>query len=249
MSPCQARAPPRFVRGFWPAPPVAATLRGLLLHRFASRPSVLLSASSFGPSVHAVLLWPLLTSAYPSQDLAVPVALRHVCRSPRVLHTYLHAYARRIYVTAFRTCIGLCIFPPAHPTVLPLSASCSSDQRFAFGFLQTPGHPGHRCLPLTLALVGCVEDFHLQVSAPCRAHGRPAGVQRRCAALSNSAFCLSGVRILGGSAPYIPPTCCADRVKLARPERFELPTSWFVGSGSMERKSMFFSSDLRAQSV
>jgi hypothetical protein len=31
----------------------------------------------------------------------------HTCRSPRVLHTHLHAYACRIYVAAFRTSIGL----------------------------------------------------------------------------------------------------------------------------------------------
>lgn len=32
---------------------------------------------------------------------------RRACRSPRVLHTHLHAYACRIYVVAFRTSIGL----------------------------------------------------------------------------------------------------------------------------------------------
>jgi hypothetical protein len=32
---------------------------------------------------------------------------RHPCRYPRVLRTHLHAYARRIYVTAFRTSFGL----------------------------------------------------------------------------------------------------------------------------------------------
>ena len=52
----------------------------------------------------------------------------------------------------------------------PLSASCSSRQRFASGFLPTLGHPRNRCLPLTLAHVGCVEHFHLQAGAPCRAH-------------------------------------------------------------------------------
>ena len=67
---------------------------------------------------------------------------RQIARSPRVLRTHLHAYARRIYATVFRTRIGLCIFWPAHPTVAPLSASCSSRQRFASGFLPTPGHPG-----------------------------------------------------------------------------------------------------------
>jgi hypothetical protein len=95
---------------------------------------------------------------------------RQIARSPRVLRTHLHAYARRIYVAAFRTRIGLHIFWPACPATPPTSASCSSRQRFASGFLQIPSRPGHPCLPLTLPRVGCVEDLHLQVSAPCRAH-------------------------------------------------------------------------------
>ncbi|NUA30223.1 hypothetical protein FCJ59_26275 [Cupriavidus basilensis] len=51
-----------------------------------------------------------------------------------------------------------------------ISASCSSGQRFASGFLQTPSRPENPCLPLTLPLAGCVGDLHPQVSAPCRAH-------------------------------------------------------------------------------
>ncbi|RJG09215.1 hypothetical protein D3879_25845 [Pseudomonas cavernicola] len=51
-----------------------------------------------------------------------------------------------------------------------VSASCSSGQRFASGFLRIRSHPRHPCLWLTLPLAGCVEDFHLRVSAPCRAH-------------------------------------------------------------------------------
>jgi hypothetical protein len=31
--------------------------------------------------------------------------------------------------------------------VLPLSASCTSDQRFAFSFLRIPSRPGHPCRP------------------------------------------------------------------------------------------------------
>jgi hypothetical protein len=57
---------------------------------------------------------------------------------------------------------------------LASSASCSSRQRFASSFLQFPSPPGHPCLWLTLPRVGRVEDFHLQVSAPCRAHKRKA---------------------------------------------------------------------------
>jgi len=66
-------------------------------------------------------------------------------RSPRVLRTHLHAYACRIYVTAFRASIGLCVYWPAHPTVPPLSASCSSSQRFAYSFLQIPPRDRHPC--------------------------------------------------------------------------------------------------------
>src|SRR6266545_1220170 len=91
-------------------------------------------------------------------------------RSSRVLRTHLHAYACRIYVIAFRASIGLRPFSPPHPATPPLSASCSSSQRFALGFLRIRSRPRHPCLRLTLPLAGCVEDFHLQVRAPCRAH-------------------------------------------------------------------------------
>ena len=71
--------------------------------------------------------------------------LRQHGRSPRVLRTHLPAYACRIYVTVFRASTGLCVSLPAHPTVLPLSASCSSGQRFACSFLQIPPRDGHPC--------------------------------------------------------------------------------------------------------
>src|SRR5215468_2635656 len=73
------------------------------------------------------------------------VALKQTARSPRVLHTHLPAYARRIYVAVFPASIGLCIYWPAHPTAPPLSVSCSSGPRFAYGFLQIPPHDGHPC--------------------------------------------------------------------------------------------------------
>src|SRR5208337_3742006 len=64
---------------------------------------------------------------------------------PRVLRTYLHAYACRIYVTALPARTGLCVYWPAYPAVPPLSASCSSGQRFACGFLQIPPRDEHPC--------------------------------------------------------------------------------------------------------
>ncbi|TXR40519.1 hypothetical protein FVE88_04245 [Ectopseudomonas mendocina] len=75
-----------------------------------------------------------------------------------------------------------------HPATPPLSASCSSDQHFASGFLQIRGHPRHPCLQLTLPLAGCVEDFHLQIvrltttvsrTAPVTALSAMPGAQRK----------------------------------------------------------------------
>ncbi|OYW91319.1 MAG: hypothetical protein B7Z23_08355 [Pseudomonadales bacterium 32-61-5] len=50
------------------------------------------------------------------------------------------------------------------PRCAASSASCSSGQHFASGFLQIRSRPRHPCLQLTLPLAGCVEDFHLQVA-------------------------------------------------------------------------------------
>src|SRR6266536_1704940 len=91
------------------------------------------------------LLWPRLTSGDPSQHLSMSVALRQTARSPRVWRTHLPAYACRIYVAACRARTGLCIYWPAYPAAPPLSASCSSGQRFASSFLQIPPRDGHPC--------------------------------------------------------------------------------------------------------
>jgi hypothetical protein len=47
---------------------------------------------------------------------------------------------------------------------------------------------------LTLPLAGCVEDFHLQVSAPCRAHKakRPGRIARASLLFSNLRFRSAG---------------------------------------------------------
>ncbi|SEJ74656.1 hypothetical protein SAMN05216280_10411, partial [Ectopseudomonas oleovorans] len=100
----------------------------------------------------------------------------------------LPAYACRIYVVAFRASIGLWQSLLPHPATPPLSASCSSGQHFASGFLQIRSRPRHPCLWLTLPLAGCVEDFHLQVvqstttvnrTAPVTALRAMPGAQRR----------------------------------------------------------------------
>ena len=111
--------------------------RGLLSYSRTSRLALRLAC--------AKLLWPLLTSGDSSPRLSTPVAQGQTARPPRVLRTHFHAYACRIYVTAFRASTGLCEDSPAHPAVPPLSASCSSSQRFAYSFLQIPPHDGHLC--------------------------------------------------------------------------------------------------------
>ncbi|MGD8651610.1 MAG: hypothetical protein PVF92_05935, partial [Desulfobacterales bacterium] len=52
--------------------------------------------------------------------------------------------------------------------------SCSSGQRFAFGFLPTSPHDDAVAVRLTLPPDGRVEDLHLQAGAPCRAHQKKA---------------------------------------------------------------------------
>ena len=74
-----------------------------------------------------------------------------IARSPRVLRTHLHAYVRRIYAASFRVSIGLQRYSSPHPDAPPLSASCSSNQRFACGFLQIPSRPGHPCRPANVS--------------------------------------------------------------------------------------------------
>ena len=70
-------------------------------------------------SASAKLIWPLLTSGDSSQRLTTPVALWQNTRSPRVLRTHFHAYACRIYVTAFRASFGLRRYSPSCPAVPP----------------------------------------------------------------------------------------------------------------------------------
>ena len=64
-------------------------------------------------------------------------------------------YACRLYVTAFRVSIGLCDLCHLLPCCAALTASCSSGQHFASGFLQISPRDEHPCLPLTLPLTGC----------------------------------------------------------------------------------------------
>jgi len=66
-------------------------------------------------------------------------------RSPRVLRSHLHAYARRIYIQSLRTGIGLWIVMPSHPDCMP-------HMRFLFVgpalCLQLPSDSTSRWTPL-----------------------------------------------------------------------------------------------------
>src|ERR1700731_458048 len=55
-----------------------------------------------------------------------------------------------------------CLYPLRVPRTSALPSASS----------RSPVTRGTLAVQLTLPLVGCVEDFHLQVSAPSQAHGR-----------------------------------------------------------------------------
>jgi len=74
--------------------------------------------------------------------------------------------------------LGLTYFGLLTPLRRLVSASCSPGQRFAYSFPQIPPRWDTLAVRLTLPLAGFVEDFHLQVSAPCRAHQKKTGLFR-----------------------------------------------------------------------
>jgi len=128
----------------------------------------------------------------PSADLCQPFltpfdvsSSRQVDRSPRVRLDHLHAYARRIYVHVLRAGIGLQRYLPPHPD---MSASYAVPVRQASALpaasFRSQLAMGTLAVRLTVPPAGSVEDFHLQVVAPCRAH------KRKDRAISGPAPCL-----------------------------------------------------------
>ena len=111
--------------------------RGLLSYSRVSR-------SALRPA-RAELLWPLLTSGDPSQRLSTPVAQG---KPPDLPGYYALTFTLMPVGSTSRRSVqvlGFAVYWPAHPAVPPLSASCSSGQRFAYGFLQIPPRDGHPC--------------------------------------------------------------------------------------------------------
>jgi|GEM_PF-1981511 len=128
-----------------------------------------LHVQPFSPSRH--LLRPLLTSSPASRHLAMSVALQAPMRiSPGMTHPpsrlcpsdLRHSVPCKNRALAIRAASPRCAASYPLP-VRQASALPSASFRFAVT---------HNTLAvrLTLPLAGRVEDFHLQASAPCRAH-------------------------------------------------------------------------------
>ena len=120
------------------------------------------------------LLWPLLTSARASRHLSMAVARRFpsapVQISPGIAHSPSRlclSDLRHGVPYKFRALTIMAVLPrraASYPLpVRQASALPSASSRFAVT-------RDTLAVQLTLPLVGRVEDFHLQVSAPCRAH-------------------------------------------------------------------------------
>ena len=128
------------------------------------------------------LLWPLLTSARASRHLSMAVARRFpsapVQISPGIAHSPSRlclSDLRHGVPYKFRALTIMAVLPrraASYPLpVRQASALPSASSRFAVT-------RDTLAVQLTLPLVGRVEDFHLQVSAPCRAHHKKTPTER-----------------------------------------------------------------------
>jgi hypothetical protein len=144
--------------------PVSVQLPALLLHRFASRSNVLIAlfnVQAFGQSSSRALrfvpnlLCLLLTSARASRHLSMSVAQGTHQMSPGIAHPpsrlCLSDLRRRVPYNFRALMMRGHLTPPSRL----VSASCSSGQRFAFGFLQICSRSRKPCRSAD--------------SAPCRA--------------------------------------------------------------------------------
>ena len=145
------------------------------------------SMSMFGPSAGSIdLLCPRLTSADPSRRLSAPVALpadRQI--SPGNAHQ-----PSRLCPPHLRPCV-----PDRFRASESFDSSPRTNASYAIPVRRASALPAASFRPhlaaaalavqLTVPPVRPVEDFHLQVGAPCRAHkARPPGLFRDPAAKS-----------------------------------------------------------------
>jgi len=116
------------------------------------------------------LLWPLLTSGRPSHDLSTVVA--QIGRLPDLPGYDAQTFTlipvgftlqRSVQVLGFD---GTCRLTPLQRLS---SASCSSGQRFAFGFLQIRSYPQHPCRSANFS--PCRASSGLSPPSPCALPG------------------------------------------------------------------------------
>ena len=82
-------------------------------------------------------------------------------RPPRVRAYSFPPCVCHIYFESFRVVIGLKPVLRLSPRLPALCDFCSSDQRFAYTFLQTPPHDGRPwCSAMPFPLLGQATDFH-----------------------------------------------------------------------------------------
>ena len=156
-----------------PAEPLVGpvSLRASASRCESTRDYPLMTGSALRPA-RAELIWPLLTSGSPSQHLSVSIAHGKLPDLPGydaltvTLMPVGSTSQPSVQVLGFAS-IGL-LTPLRRLYPLPVrraSALPTASSRFHLTM-------DTLAVQLTLPLAGRVEDFHLQVSAPCRAHQR-----------------------------------------------------------------------------
>jgi hypothetical protein len=91
------------------------------------------------------------------------------------MHQHLPTYACLIYIIAFRVSIGLWWSLTSYPAIAPHMKFLFVRPVFCLRLPSDIPSQVCPCLQLMLPLTGCIEDFHLQVLAPCRAHKEKTG--------------------------------------------------------------------------
>ena len=223
-----ASAPARAIAGFRPA-----SSRLAPLSRASASSTVIESRRSysrsclFGPSVAAPVgsaPWPQpnMPSAdfWPSfqSPLGACSPFGHRGQiSPGIAHPPSRlclSDLRRTVPCKFRALMNLAI-SPRYSASYPLPVRQASA--LPSSFLQTRSRPRNPCLGLTLPLAGRVEDFHLQVGAPCRAHQKKSRLRRR--RLSHQLALTSRAWLPDDDGPAGESCACRPAGRACRPAR------------------------------
>lgn len=170
MSPCRPRHPNSALRTSGPLSPPRPPSQELLPLRSASRPSVLLSVSLFGPSAPL----PTTASADFCTGLREPLDPRSTAAPVQISPGIAHPLSRlcasdirhRVPYTYRASHLFACSPRSARLYPLPVRrASALPPASF-----RPPVAREALAVQLAFPRVGYAEDSHLQESAPCRAH-------------------------------------------------------------------------------